>query len=206
MEKKTLLQITLSFILIMLLFSIFFYSKRSDTNSISSAKVKTEEISTNKNQNIIKDIQYSANSISGDKYELKADYGEINIHNPNLIFMTKVMAIINFKDNDNILITSDFADYNNKTYETTFINNVKIVKKDEIITGDKLYLVLDASKEELKTSPNKEQNLIRLTGNVIFKKPGYNLKTDIIEIDLITKNSKIYMKDKSNKVIVNKFN
>ena len=206
MEKKTLLQITLSFILIILLFSIFFYSKRSNTNSISSTKIETEEISTDKNQNIIKDIQYSANSIGGDKYELKADYGEINIDNPNLIFMTKVIAIINFKDNDKILITSDFADYNNKTYETTFINNVKIVKKDEIITSDKLYLVLDASKEELKTNPNKVQNLMRLSGNVIFKKPGYNLKTDIIEIDLITKNSKIYMKDKSNKVIVNKFN
>ena len=45
-----------------------------------------------------------------------------------------------------------------------------------------------------------------MTGNVFFEKPGYNLKTDIVEIDLITKNSKIYMKDELKKVIVNKIN
>ena len=36
--------------------------------------------------------------------------------------------------------------------------------------------------------------------DVVVKKPGYNLKADVLEIDLITKNLKIYMNDKYKKV------
>ena len=68
------------------------------------------------------------------------------------------------------------------------------------MTGNKLYLVLDLDEDELE-SLNKEQNLLRISENVIFKKPGYNLKADVIEIDLISKNLKIYMNNKLNKVI-----
>ena len=120
--------------------------------------------------------------------------------------MTNVMAIIDLKENDMITISSDNANFNNKTYETTFIDNVKILRSDEIITSEKLYLALDASENDLKKNPYKQQNLIRIYDNVIYKKPGYNLKTDIIEIDLITKNFKIYMKNRVDNVIVNKFN
>ena len=42
---------------------------------------------------------------------------------------------------------------------------------------------------------------IRVSNNVIYKKPGYNLKADILELDLITKNIKIYMIDKQKKVL-----
>ena len=38
--------------------------------------------------------------------------------------------------------------------------------------------------------------------NIFFKKPGYTLKADILEIDLITKNMKIYMNNNSKKVKV----
>ena len=40
------------------------------------------------------------------------------------------------------MLTSKFANFNTKTFETTFIDNVKISRHDEIITGDELYLVL----------------------------------------------------------------
>ena len=46
----------------------------------------------------------------------------------------------------------------------------------------------------------KEQNIIRMSNNILFQKPGYQLKADILEIDLITKNIKIYMNDKLEKV------
>ena len=206
MLKKTLIQITLILILIILLIWIYFQYKESDSITTFEKKSEVESISKDKNQNIIKDIKYNSNSINGDIYELKADYGEINIDNPNLIFMTNVLGTIKFKESNDIIITSDFANFNNKTYETTFIENVKIVRTNEVVTGDELYLVLDATDNELKINPKKKQNLLLMTGNVFFEKPGYNLKTDIVEIDLITKNSKIYMKDELKKVIVNKIN
>ena len=47
----------------------------------------------------------------------------------------------------------------------------------------------------------KDENLLRMSQNVFYKKPGYTLKADIIEIDLITKNSKIYMNTDTKKVV-----
>ena len=40
-----------------------------------------------------------------------------------------------------------------------------------------------------------------MSKNVFYKKPGYTLKADILEIDLISKNSKIYMNEDNKKVI-----
>ena len=54
--------------------------------------------------------------------------------------------------------------------------------------------------EELKKKSTVDQNLIRISNNVIVKKPGYILKADILEIDLLTKNVKVFMKNKDDKV------
>ena len=63
-----------------------------------------------------------------------------------------------------------------------------------------MYLVFDQNEEVLKNNLNVEQNLIRISNNVIIKKPGYILKADVLEIDLITKNIKVFMKNKKDKV------
>ena len=122
------------------------------------------------------------------------------------MFLTNVTGKILFKNNKkpDILLTSKFANFNTVTFETTFIDDVKITRKDEIITGDELYLVLDNEEKngEAKTIISKENNLIRMSYNVFFTKPGYTLKADILEIDLITKNTKIYMNNGIKKVTV----
>ena len=208
MRKKSIFQAILVFLLFALLVLFYqnYFRSNQDLMLSKSDKNKIETDSQNENQNIIKNIEYNASNIQGDSYSLTADIGQINANNANLMFMTNVVAIIDLKENDMITISSDHANFNNKTYETTFIDNVKILRSDEIITSEKLYLALDASEDDLKKNPYKQQNLIRIYDNVIFKKPGYNLKTDIIEIDLITKNFKIYMKNRIDSVIVNKFN
>ena len=52
-----------------------------------------------------------------------------------------------------------------------------------------------------KESNQEDKNLIRVSRNVFYTKPVYTLSADILEIDLITKNIKIYMTDKYKKVI-----
>ena len=37
--------------------------------------------------------------------------------------------------------------------------------------------------------------------NIIFTKPGFNLKADKVEINITTKNSKIYMNNSKEKVV-----
>ena len=204
MNKKTVVQIFLIIILIFITFLFFnFYyvdnSKQVKTNS--TVNIDDLDKSNDNDNNLIKDIKYNSNNNKGDIYEILADYGEPSLIDPNLMFLTNVTATIIFVDKANVRLKSKFANFNTKTFETTFINDVKIVRSDEIITGDELYLVLDSDPELLKKNPNIEQNLIRISRNILYEKPGYILKADVIEIDLITKNSKIYMNDKLKKVL-----
>ena len=80
------------------------------------------------------------------------------------------------------------------------MNNVEIFRGEETIVGNELYLVLDQDEEAIRKDTGIDQNLIRISHNVLFESPGYTLKADIIEIDLISKNMKIFMNNKIKKV------
>ena len=204
-SKKTLIQTFLILTLILLNFVVFnFYYKadfKKDQTDLKNQEIEEKSLNV-KNNDLIENLKYTSNNSRGDIYELFADFGEANIENPDIMFLTNVNGRIKSKNKPDVLLTSKFANFNTKTFETTFIDNVKILRHDEIITGDELYLVLDLDKNDLKENLNKEENLLRISNNVSFKKPGYSLEADIVEIDLITKNSKIYMKNGIKKVSV----
>ena len=203
MEKKSLIQIFLIILLFITALLIFnhFYTSNDSAKNIEKKIIDTE---VNKKQsvdkNIIENVQYSFNNSKGDLYQVLADFGEINLDNPNLMFLTNVNASLILTNKTNITLTSDFANFNTKTFETTFINNIKVERDEEIITGDELYLVLEQEKKGNNNDSSLEENLIRISNNILYKKPGYSLKADILEIDLITKNIKIFMLDKQKKV------
>ncbi len=202
-NKKTIIQISLVLVLILINFVVFnFYyqanSKKGQVE-INENNLKKKNIVTS-NNDIIENLKYTSNNTRGDKYELFADFGEANPDNPNIMFLTNVKGRIISKNKSDVLLVSNFANFNTETFETTFIKNVKITRHDEIITGNELYLVLDLENSDLKENLNKEKNLLRMSQNVSFKKPGYTLKADIVEIDLITKNLKIYMENSIKKV------
>ena len=202
-SKKTLIQTFLILTLILLNFVVFnFYYKadfKKDQTDLKNREIEEKSLNV-KNNDLIENLKYTSNNSRGDIYELFADFGEANIENPDIMFLTNVNGRIKSKNKPDVLLTSKFANFNTKTFETTFIDNVKISRHDEIITGDELYLVLDLDKNGLKENLDKEENLLRISNNVSFKKPGYSLEADIVEIDLITKNSKIYMKNGIKKV------
>ena len=204
-SKKTLIQTFLILTLILLNFVVFnFYYKadfKKDQTDLKNQEIEEKSLNV-KNNDLIENLKYTSNNSRGDIYELFADFGEANVDNPDIMFLTNVNGKIKFKNKPDVLLTSNFANFNTKTFETTFIDNVKILRHDEIITGDELYLVLDLDENDLKENSDKEENLLRISNNVSFKKPGYSLEADIVEIDLITKNSKIYMKNGIKKVSV----
>ena len=203
MEKKKLIQIILLILLVLTTFLIFNVYYKSDKTFESSKKIELEnldETKSNDSKNIIQDIRYTSNNKNGDIFEILADYGEPSTEIDDLMFLTKVIANITLKNKSNIKLTSDYANFNTKTFETTFINNVKIFRNDETIFGNELYLVFDQSNALSENISEVEQNLIRISHDVIIKKPGYMLKADVLEIDLITKNTKIYMNNEKDKV------
>ena len=204
MDRKNLIQIILLIFLIFISYSIFNnYYKKNNTSFKSSKKIELQDadkIPSSDNKNIIENIKYTSNNNNGDIFEIFAEYGEPSIEISDLMFLTNVKANIIFKNKSNIKLTSDYANFNTKTFETTFMDNVLILREDETILGESLYLVFDQTDEELKKKSTVDQNLIRISNNVIVKKPGYILKADILEIDLLTKNVKVFMKNKDDKV------
>lgn len=202
MNKKTFIQFFLILLLIFLLLIIsekYFSSEIEETSSI-----QIDKKSINNKQNIIRDINYNSKSKNGDIFSLKANTGEVNLEDSDQLFLTKVSGLIISSDQKKkIIITSNYADYNNKTFETRFIGDVKIISDEEIIKGDEFYIVLDATEKELKKNPNKILNTAILTGNIDILKGDFKLKADVIEIDLITWDSKVYMQDKNKKIFIN---
>ena len=166
---------------------MLYYDNKNNTSDDLSVINSSDKIKKT-TDNIIKDIRYFSIDDRGNSYEIVSDLGEINLDNPDLIFMTNVVATINLKNSSNVVITSKFADFNNKNYETTFYENVKILRDNEKISSQKLEFSL-------------EKDLILISNKVILEKPGFNLKADRVEIDLITKNSKIFMDNSTKKVI-----
>ena len=209
MKKKYLIQIVLLILLISLSITIFNYYYKENSvvkkNKINDEKKFSDNTSLTNQQNLIEDIKYTANNTKGDIYEILADTGEASLEDPELMFLTNVKSKIIFDntEKENIFLTSNFANFNTKTFETTFLKNVKIIRHNEIITGDQLYMVFDVDEKNTQNDPNKEQNILRMSHNVLFQKPGYEMKADVLEIDLITKNLKIYMHNSSNKVLIN---
>ena len=203
MEKKKIFQIFLLLLLIFITFFIFNTYYKSDKTLKSSKKIiikNSEEPKSNDGNDIIQDIRYTSNNNNGDVLEILADYGEPSTEIKDLMFLTKVVANITLQNKSNIKLISDYANFNTKTFETTFINNIKIFRDDETILGNELYLVFDQTEKVLKDNSNADQNLIRISHDVIIKKPGYMLKADVLEIDLITKNTKVYMNSLKDKV------
>ena len=204
MNKKSIIQIFLVTILLIASFSIFnfFYIPKEGDQRLESKKDNNiDNELNNTDKNIIKDIEYSLNNDNGNIYRVIADFGEVKIDNPDLMFLTNVTATVIFNDKMSIILTSNFANFNSKTFETTFLNNVQVKKDKETITGDELYLFLEKDDKEILDKPNIEENLIRISHNVMYKKPGYILKADILELDLITKNIKIYMLNENEKIL-----
>ena len=203
MEKKNLIQIFLLVLLILIAFFIFNFSYKTDKSLKSSKNIefkKPVDTKSNDSKNIIEDIRYTSNNSNGDIFEILAKYGEPNSKVNNLMFLTKVKANIILTNKSNIKLTSDYANFNTKTFETTFIENVKIFRDDETIFGDELYLVFDQPNEVLENNLDADQNLIRISNNVIIKKPGNILKADVLEIDLLSKNIKVFMNSEKDKV------
>jgi len=110
------------------------------------------------------------------------------IHNKGArIFLKNVKAKISIIDSEDIYITSDFANYNSKNYDTNFFENIKIKYADHKIDCEYLDLLFN-------------KNIAILNKNIVYKSLETNLLADRMEIDLITKNSKISMKNKKDKI------
>ena len=178
----------LVFIIILAVSFFFIYSnylQKEKNNQNINLEVEEE---SSKNSNIIKEIKYSSKDLKGNEYIILADEGEIDLDNSDIIFLENVKAFINLIENDEtITIVSDFGKYNTINYDTIFSQNVKIQYQDNTITGD----YLDFS---------MKKNLLIISKNVVYTNPNNILKADVVELDTITNDTKIFMHNSKDKV------
>jgi len=190
MQKKLLLQF---FLFTIILIMIFFFYKIYFANKelgISAETNNDQKISKNKkDSNVIYNIEYVAQDNDGNNYIVKSKYGELKNDQSNLIILKKVLATINIQNSPSIEITSDGANYNSINYDTEFYGNVTLTYVDHNITSDNLDLYF-------------QKNLAYFSDNVVYKNLNNSIQADKIEIDLITKNSKIYMNNTFKKIKV----
>tara|TARA_B110000027_G_scaffold34759_1_gene38440 strand:+ start:436 stop:1032 length:597 start_codon:yes stop_codon:yes gene_type:complete len=190
MNKKLIIQLILIIIIIgifFITFFLYFYENNSNYKKIIQTKSK-DEILMNKDQsNLIKDLVYNASDNNGNQYIIKSKFGEIRLKNPDTIFMTDVIADIYAVDSEPINITSKYAIYNSSNFETNFYEDVLILYLENEVMAEKMDL-------------DFEKNIGTLTENIIYTSPDMKLLADKVEIDLITKDSKIFMIEKNKKV------
>ena len=190
MYKKILIQFLLLITIFIIVFATFFlyFNKKEKLKTSSLPIIKEKKLLIDDDTGtLIKDINYSFSDLSGNYYELMSKVGKIDINNPDKIFMTNVVATIYLVDSSPLKITSNYANYNKINHETNFFENVNVT-----------HLIHKATSENLDISFN--DNLASMYNNIVYNKPGTNLKADRLEIDLITKNSKIFMDNKTEKI------
>ena len=192
MQKKTYIQILLlatTLIITAITLYVYMFNK-----SEVKKQIKKNELSLQSSEasSLIEDIKYTSKDATGNEYEIVAKSGEISLDNPDLIYMKDVNAIIYMKNSSPIYIKSDFAEYNSKNYDTFFKKNILLTHLTHNIEGENLNLLFQV-------------NLVKMYENIIYKNMDTTLYADKLEIDLITKNSKIFMRNKSekNKILIN---
>ena len=192
MNKKILTQCFLVLVIVvsvLVFYNIFF---KYEPSQLENVKKETLDI-PKKNTNLINNITYNSKSLGDNNYTIKAEFAEIDKDKPDFMVLTNVKGKFLLKNSDLIEITSKKANYNSVNYNTNFYQDVLITFEDHQINSDNFDLLFD-------------KNLGTIYNNIVYKNLSTTLIADKIDIDLITKDSKIYMIDKSKNIKIKHLN
>ena len=191
MKKEKIIKISLFFLFLILIWIAYKSIKKPFTikeiSEIDDAQIN------NSNSNIINEVSYQSYDANGNEYLINALKGEIDLSDSDIIFLTDVNAKINLKNSNSVLITSKFGKYNIKNFDTIFSKNVNIFYLESKITGEYLDFSIDRSS-------------MVISRNVVYTNDKNILKTDVVEIDIKTKDTKIFMYDEKKKVNIQNLN
>ena len=199
MKKKIILVV----IFIIIFFSLFILYLNSINNNDQVEEKKQTQLIEKENtetidekiesSNIIEDVSYSAKDTEGNEYFLTASEGTIDQNESNYIFLKFVKANINLKNYKLIEISSDFGKYNINNYDTIFSKNVIIKYLENKITGDYLDFSWD-------------KNLMIISKNVVLENDKSFLQADVVEVNMETRDIKIFMYEENKRVNIKSSN
>ena len=191
MKHKTIIQFV--FAIFFLIIILLFYHKYFPSNKepLKTPVTSDDSKSLESKSNLIKDMSYKTTDSNGNKYFIYSKYGEVDIDNSDIILMKNVFARVEIFEKDTIYINSLSARYDVINYETNFSRDVQLKYLDHTIFAENMDLSF-------------QKNFAWLYINVVYKGSDYELFADKIEIDLITKNSKIFTNNSKKVKIIKK--
>ena len=185
MNVKNVLKVFFSILFILFIF-YFLYQKFFKSKEVLTTEKITEEEIIYKS-NIIENVNYVTKDKDGNEYTINAVQGEIDYTSPDIIYLTKINAIVKLKDGSLITITSDYGRYNSNNFDTIFTKNVIIKYLENKIEGEYVDFSL-------------ERNSMIISKKVIYSNLDNILNADVIEINIKTKDTKIFMHEEKKKV------
>ena len=182
MKKKNVIILIIFFILII----VFLYFKFLKKEKVTEIEILNSEES-NYSSNIIEDVYYSSKDSKGNEYIIRASQGEIDFSQNEVLYLTDVKALIKLTSSNDIEITSSYGKYNSNNFDTIFSKNVIINYLDNRITGEYLDFSI-------------QRNSMVISRDVIYTNLENILKADVMEINIDTKDTKIFMHKNNEKV------
>jgi len=193
---KTLIQLILLLILILIIFFIFnkyfntedkvdevnnIISLNNDKNNFLNEDLKKKNI-----DNEITNLTYEKFDTNGNKYLIKAKEGILDSELPNIVYMNKVEASLNYQNNEKLIIYSKNAIFNKENFKTTFSNKVQLKYQEQILESDNLEFLIN-------------KNIAIFKDNVKYYNKDIEAFGDIVVINLLTK--EVDIKSKNQKKI-----
>ena len=182
MNKKLIAILVIIFILI--ISSLSFFKNDSKKNLPKDDKILEKN---SYSSNIIENVKYSSSNIDGNEYIITALEGEIDLKNNNIIYLTKVKATIKLNSLKKVFISSDFGKYNINNFDTIFSENIIINYLDNEIRGEYLDFSI-------------KRNSLIISQNVIYSDTTSTLRTDVVEMNIKTKDVKFFMYNRDKKI------
>ena len=140
MKHKTIIQFIFSAFFLIILCSFYFKYFSSNKQSSITQKTNDNSKSLEAKGNLIKDMKYENTDISGNKYFIYSEYGEVDVNNPDIILMKNVFAKVEIFKKDTIYINSFSAKYNLINHETNFNKDVELKYLDHVIFTENMDL------------------------------------------------------------------
>ena len=185
-----------SLLILLILLSFLFYYKyftedikkieKKEIENVSEKKI-TDINQNNVEKNIIENLKYISEDLSGNTYTITAQSATLKEDKLNEIQLFEVNAEIVRKNQEIIYIYSKTANYNKINNNTIFKEKVNVKYGGQTIDSEILNL-------------NFKNNLIEILEDVFYVNENTKIRADRVEIDLLDKKLKISMINQKDKV------
>ena len=190
MKYNTLKQVILFAIgIILVALTYFIYPQQTKNKNFEETKIITKLEKELNFENTFEDISYNGSDKNGNLFQIGSKFAEIKKDDPDITYMTEVVAYFYLTDGRTVKVTSKFGTYNKLTNDMFFEENVRMTEAENELRSD--YLDAIAS-ESFLTAYN----------NVKFSNDESIGFADKVKVDLTTKLSQISMYDGEEKIYI----